>query len=109
MLISTQPPLLILASASPRRQALLQALGLAVVVVRPLAGRDDSGRPQPVDETPLPHEAPSALVQRLSRLKAATVITQLHALIPDIATGKKAELPDQLVIIAADTEVALAG
>ena len=53
---------LILASKSPRRQALLAALGLAFTV--------DAAD---VDETPLPGEAPADLVVRLSRAKAKAV------------------------------------
>jgi len=73
---------LILASQSPRRQALLAALGLAFAV--------DAAD---VDETPLPGEAPDALVCRLCRAKAqAVAVRQPHA-----------------VVLAADTLVALDG
>jgi septum formation protein len=53
---------LILASKSPRRRALLAALGLTFTI--------DAAE---VDETPLPGEAPCDMVVRLSRLKALTV------------------------------------
>lgn len=53
----------VLASKSPRRRELLGALGLRFIV--------DS---TDVDETPLPGEAPEALVCRLSRAKAAAVV-----------------------------------
>jgi septum formation protein len=53
---------LILASTSPRRHALLGSLGLEFAV--------DSAD---VDETPLPGEAPDALVCRLCRAKAEAV------------------------------------
>ena len=52
----------VLASASPRRRALLEAAGLVVDV-----------RPAHVDETPAPGEAPATLVRRLARAKAFAV------------------------------------
>ena len=52
----------VLASASPRRKALLEAAGFVVVV-----------RPADIDETPAAGEAPEALVRRLARQKAAAV------------------------------------
>ncbi|MDQ1300368.1 MAG: nucleoside triphosphate pyrophosphatase [Chloroflexota bacterium] len=55
-------PELILASQSPRRRALLAALGLIFTI--------DAAD---VDETPLPGERPDALVCRLCRAKAQTV------------------------------------
>ncbi|MGQ9767793.1 MAG: Maf family protein [Anaerolineae bacterium] len=55
-------PELILASRSPRRQALLAGLGLTFTV--------DAAE---VDESPLPGEPAEEMVLRLSRLKAATV------------------------------------
>ena len=73
---------LILASKSPRRQALLAALGLTFTV-----------NAADVDGTPLPGEAPDALVYRLCRAKAqAVAVRQPHA-----------------VVLAADTLVALDG
>jgi len=53
---------LILASASPRRAALLDAAGYVFEV-----------RAADVDETPLPAEAGASLVARLSKLKARSV------------------------------------
>jgi septum formation protein len=73
---------LILASQSPRRQALLAALGLAFAV--------DAAD---VDETPLPGEAPDALVCRLCRAKAQAVAVR----------------QPRAVVLAADTLVALDG
>jgi len=73
---------LILASSSPRRQALLKALGLPFIVV-----------PAEVDERQQPGEAPAALVQSLSQAKAAAVA---------------ARYPDA-VIVGADTVVVLDG
>ena len=74
--------MLILASQSPRRRALLASLGVLFTVVVADA-----------DETPLPGESPDALVERLSRLKAAAIAK---------------ERPD-CTILAADTVVALDG
>jgi septum formation protein len=51
---------LLLLSASPRRRALLQQLGLAFEVC-----------PVAIDETPRPGEPPAALAERLAREKAA--------------------------------------
>lgn len=55
-------PALVLASTSPFRRELLHKLGL----------RFDTAAPH-VDETPLPHEDPEALVKRLSLEKARAV------------------------------------
>jgi septum formation protein len=55
-------PVLVLASASPRRRALLTALGLAVEI-----------DPPEVDESLHPGEAPERYVLRLARAKAETV------------------------------------
>ena len=74
-------PALVLASASPRRSQLLQALGIPFEC-----------RPSPVDESPRPDEAPEDYVQRLSQLKATS------------ARAKPGEL-----ILAADTVVVLDG
>jgi septum formation protein len=71
------PPVLILASASPRRAAILTALGLPFRVVIPA-----------VDESLLPGEPGAAAAERLARAKAASV-------------AGAAELP----VLAADTLV----
>jgi len=71
------PPILILASASPRRAAILTALGLPFRVVIPA-----------VDESLLPGERGAAAAERLARAKAASV-------------AGAAELP----VLAADTLV----
>jgi septum formation protein len=71
------PPILILASASPRRAAILTALGLPFRVVIPA-----------VDESLLPGESGAAGAERLARAKAASV-------------AGAAELP----VLAADTLV----
>ncbi len=57
-----RPPL-ILASASPRRLALLAQIGIA----------PDRVLPADIDETPLPRETPRALALRLAQSKAAHV------------------------------------
>ena len=57
------PPQLVLASASPRRLALLEQAGLAPVRAE---------RPE-VDESPLPSEMPARLAGRLAKAKAKEV------------------------------------
>ncbi len=57
------PPRLVLASASPRRSALLAELDLAFTV-----------RPPHTDESPQPFERPADLVARLAREKAQALI-----------------------------------
>ena len=74
---------LILASASPRRQAFLHALGLDFTVVV-----------ADIDETPAPGEAPVTLACRLAREKAAKVAAQVGTAAPGA------------LVIAADTVVA---
>lgn len=73
---------LILASASPRRQAFMATLGVDFAVFSP-----------DIDETPLEHEPPADLVRRLSQLKAGA------------AAGARAGS----VVVAADTVVVLDG
>jgi len=80
--MSTDAPRLLLASASPRRSALLAQIG---VPHRILATE--------IDETPLPGEDPAALVQRLARGKALAAQPQAGA----------------LPVLGADTEVVLDG
>lgn len=75
-------PPLVLASASPRRSALLRQLGLHHDVL-----------PADVDETPLPGEAPAPHVERLARHKAR------------VASARR---PDALVL-AGDTVVVADG
>lgn len=57
-----QRPRLVLASASPRRKALLASVGVDVQV-----------EPADIDETPRPGERPDALVRRLSAAKAEAI------------------------------------
>ncbi len=71
----------VLASGSPRRLDLLRSIGIEPSVVVP-----------DVDETPLEHEQPRALVERLAATKAATV-----------------NPADDSVVVAADTIVVLDG
>ena len=56
---SRRPGTLVLASASPRRQAFLRALGIPVRL-----------QPMDVDESPLPAEDPANMTVRLATLKA---------------------------------------
>lgn len=81
-LMPSSPPSLVLASASPRRQALLAQLGLAFQV-----------DPAHVDESLRPSESPRTYVVRLAQDKAQSVA---------------ARHPDSLVL-GADTTVALDG
>ena len=76
------PPTLVLASASPRRQALLAQLGIAFQI-----------DPAHVDESALPGESPRTYVLRLAQQKAEAVA---------------ARHPGSLVL-GADTTVALDG
>jgi septum formation protein len=74
------PPPLVLASASPRRQALLVQLGLAFLV-----------DPAEVDESVRPGESPGTYVERLAREKAELVAARHGG----------------ALVLAADTTVAL--
>jgi septum formation protein len=56
-------PILVLASASPRRLELLRQIGIV----------PDSIDPADIDESPLPRELPAAHVMRLARAKAEAV------------------------------------
>jgi septum formation protein len=56
-------PLLVLASASPRRLDLLRQIGIS----------PDHVDPAEIDETPLPRELPAAHVMRLAKAKAEAV------------------------------------
>ena len=78
-----QQPEIILASASPRRQALLEQLGLSVRLM-----------PADIDETPLPGEAPLALAKRLAEAKAVAIAEVVGTVPPAL-------------IVAGDTVVAM--
>jgi septum formation protein len=86
------PPSLVLASASPRRVALLAQIGIV----------PDRIRPAEIDETPRRAEAPRLLAQRLARAKADAVAAPgCLTLAADtvVAVGRrvlpKAETPEQ--------------
>jgi septum formation protein len=87
-------PPLVLASASPRRMALLAQIGVAPAAVAPAD----------IDETPQPHESPRELALRLAAAKAAAVArrySEAAVLAADtvVAVGRrilpKAETPAQ--------------
>lgn len=78
-------PVILLASASPRRSELLRQIGVAHAV-----------RPVNVDESLRPGEAPSAYVLRLAETKASA----LWELLPE---------SERMPVLAADTTVALEG
>jgi septum formation protein len=80
-------PKLVLASASPRRLALLEQVGII----------PDALRPVTVDETPARGEVPRHLVRRLARAKAEAAKKLIRAE-PDYAKS---------YILAADTAVAV--
>jgi len=82
---SVSNPLIWLASASPRRSALLDQIGVPHRI-RPLA----------LDETRLPGETPADYVQRLARAKAEQLWSQLAE-------------DERLPVLGADTTVALGG
>lgn len=64
---SRRAPMLVLASGSPRRLALLQQVGIEPKALEPVS----------VDETPNRGEAPRTLVRRLARAKAEAAIERL--------------------------------
>jgi MAF protein len=77
----------ILASSSPRRQALIASLGLAFEVITP-----------DVDETRRPAENPLEYAQRLAEDKARVVAAQLAATSPAAVLAA-----DTVVVLGADT------
>lgn len=81
---------IVLASGSPRRQEMLERLGVQFEVMVPH-----------VDETPRPGEDPSAYVERLARQKVLAVAEDIAA--------DAAHADDDRLIIAADTTVDLDG
>lgn len=82
---------LLLASASPRRRALLQALAWPVTV-----------RPVPVAEDRAPSETGPAMVARLAARKAFALFTALSA-------QRKQDRTRKTLIVGADTTVAIEG
>lgn len=95
---------LVLASGSPRRRELIELLGLPFTVIIPKHSAANGEERHEVDETPLPGEAPSELVQRLSRVKAESVLAALPSLLSANNTPQRSP-----IIVAADTIVVLAG
>jgi len=79
----------VLASASPRRTALLKQMNVEHIIV-----------PADIDETPRTGEAPTALVERLAAEKALAVKHKLES---------EGTLNDDTVIIASDTLIAFNG
>lgn len=76
-------PILLLASASPRRQQLLRQIGVSCQVA-----------PQDIDETPLPDEDPQHYALRLAREKAHSAFSSA---------------PGESVILGSDTVVVCGG
>lgn len=82
-MVSLSPARILLASASPRRRELLDQIGIPYEVLA--AG---------IDESPLPAETPEAYVRRVAADKSMVVRNQSGSRLP---------------VLAADTEVVLAG
>jgi len=79
----------------------MELLNLPFVVITAAAAG------KPIDETPLPNEKPTDLVQRLSQIKAeaiALVLPQLNK----SKFGLPATHPEKIIVLAADTIVVLA-
>jgi septum formation protein len=83
----TQARALVLASASPRRRAILGQLGVTFNV-----------QPSGIDETPLPDESPEPHVQRLARGKAQ----EIRARLANDATRPWVLAADTVVVIDGD-------
>jgi len=119
--LNSNEHLFILGSGSPRRRELLEMLDLPFIVVLPesfpsthplssgTTGTVESPvRQGGVDETPLPGELPTDLVQRLSRAKAHAVAARLPLLnLPELGSSTAAPEKRCAIIIAADTVVVL--
>ena len=75
----SESPAIVLASASPRRAALLRQMGIPFVV-----------QPADIDETARPGEAPDALARRLAVAKASAIRSALPVLAADtvVAVGR---------------------
>ncbi|MDP2903213.1 MAG: Maf family protein [Methylovulum sp.] len=80
------PAQLILASASPRRQELLDQIQVTYTIF-----------PVDIDETPLPNEAPLAYVQRLAAEKSAVCATFVGKTTPILAADTAVVL-DSLIL-----------
>ncbi len=74
-------PVLVLASASPRRRELIARLGITPSGIIPAN----------IDETPLPQELPRVYVTRMAREKALVVASDAHVLAGDtvVALGRR--------------------
>ena len=79
----------VLASASPRRTALLKQMNIAHTI-----------QPADIDESPRPNETPLSLVSRLAAEKGQAVKAKL---------ASKQTLTDDTVILASDTLIAFNG
>ncbi|MCP1313291.1 nucleoside triphosphate pyrophosphatase [Halomonas sp. 707D7] len=77
-------PVLCLASASPRRRALLDSIGVPVEVVA-----------TNVDETPLPGERAAAYVERLARAKASAAVS--HTTLPVLGSDTAVVLDGRIL------------
>lgn len=80
----TPEPIVVLASTSPRRAALLRRLGIEPIV-----------RPSDIDESPLPGERAEGLVARLARTKAEAVEREATDLV--IAADTVVVLDDEVL------------
>lgn len=88
---------IILASASPRRQELLDQIKVTYRVC-----------PVDLDETPLPNEAPLDYVQRLAAEKSAACVTLLGDSLPVLAADTAVVLDDLIMGKPKDRDDALA-
>ena len=77
---------LILASASPRRNELLDQIKVSYEIY-----------PVNLDETPLPNEKPLAYVQRLAAEKSAACVAQLKTQLPVLAADTSVILGDLIM------------
>ncbi len=101
------PPLILLASQSPRRKQLLESMGFTVMVAPKNPSIDAEAL-----EVVLPGEAPKDYVQRVAEVKR----DQPHGF-PEIATGSndlraaqvEGEVSTRRILLAADTTVEMDG
>lgn len=89
-------PSIILASASPRRQELLNQIGVCYTVCA-----------VEIDETPLVNELPLAYVQRLAAEKSAACVAKLQTTLPVLAADTAVILGDRIMGKPKDKEDAL--
>jgi septum formation protein len=92
-----EQPLIILASASPRRKELLDQIGVRYTV-----------HPVDIDETPRINEAPLAYVQRLAAEKSAACVARLQPERPVLAADTSVVLGDVIMGKPKDEADALA-